>query len=138
MKGPVTRGWGIVIALAGLMGILVPRYIFPVCEYFGKPVMKCSVMAHWDMWAGAGILFSGVLLTVLAQPWIRRILATLVLALGAGILAIPSISGYCASPRMPCNHGTLPAMRIVGGFVVVVGLLTLWNAFRRPRGARSS
>jgi len=123
----------IILLILGLLVILVPRFILPVCEYTGKPVMKCSFVAHYEMWIGAGILLGSICFF-----WIKKLQVQLGILLactlaGIAIIWLPEYLGYCKSPSMPCNYGTVPALRLLGGTLILFSFSSFLLSIRRNR-----
>ncbi|MFZ5912302.1 MAG: DUF4418 family protein [Chloroflexota bacterium] len=120
---------GIVTAVLGLLVVLTP-VIFPVCETLlelvnGKQVpMRCHWTARAEMLLGVLVMAVGLMIAFLKSPEARQRLHHQVALLGAAIILTPIfIIPTCASPDMPCNVGTKPALIILGALVLITGLL---------------
>lgn len=115
---------------AGVLQILVPLVIFPVCQKeietaAGSTVpMKCH-------WYAVVVAILGVVLVLqsLLKLWVRqpetRIYggaATLLTGVVTMLLHNNSIIGLCANARMACRMATLPAVSILAGLTIVVSL----------------
>jgi hypothetical protein len=117
--------FGAIFVIAGVLIALTPRYILPTCEY-GKAshaLSSCSYMGRAEMvlgfimvGAGIGAFFSktGAALRAVMFP-------TLFVSLA--VLFLPKVTGYCASPNMPCNYGTVPMLRLIGGISAIVAIM---------------
>lgn len=55
------------------------------------------------------------------------------LVASASVLAVPEAIGYCASPRMPCNYGAVPFLRLLGGATAAASLSGLLISTRARR-----
>lgn len=126
----MTRAAGIAAILGGLFLILAPRYILPVCEFQGYQPMHCSETARAELYAGVALAAAGVAIILLRRP--VPVLGALAAAIGISIaaLCLPGIYGYCKSPKMPCNYGTIPALRLVAA---VNAAIALWAAIGTVR-----
>jgi hypothetical protein len=117
----------------GLLLILIPRFILPVCEYTGKPSMKCSSVAHYEMALGAAILLISGALYWLKKTGVQLGILLACTVAGIAVIWIPEYMGYCKSPNMPCNYGTVPALRLLGGALVLFSFISLLFTIRRHR-----
>jgi hypothetical protein len=124
--------------ICGLLLVIIPRFILPACEYAGYPHMHCSDAARAEYIAGVLLMLTGC-----GTLFLKRETAVMAGALAAGILFgvaywLPDITGYCLSPRMPCNYGTVPGVRVVAvaGFTIMaVALAGLVKSWRRKKNA---
>ncbi|MDR1309144.1 MAG: DUF4418 family protein [Deltaproteobacteria bacterium] len=139
--------------LAGLLYILVPHHLLPVCEFasagssqpHGVSVQEmaahdgaggmspahavCFYTARAELGLGLLIVMGAILLAFSGSAGYRAG----ILALEAGAAAIGALFptvliGVCQSQRMPCRAGTLPALII---------LSVLFFAFSATASARS-
>ncbi len=111
---------GILLFFAGSMIVLTPRFILPVCEYQGHPRMACSYTGLSEMFIGAIIIAASVGTFFSKTNESLRWLMLVVFTGGLTIMLIPVVLGYCQSSRMPCNYGTIPALRLEGLTVLAV------------------
>jgi hypothetical protein len=125
---------GIVLFLMGLMVVLVPRYIFPACEYQGYSKMTCSYSAISEMFMGAIVMVSSAGIFFSKNSGTLRWLALVLIALGTSVLLIPESIGYCHSSSMPCNYGTIPVLRLLGVLIVLLSLAGFFASFKRSAG----
>jgi hypothetical protein len=140
------------VFLIGLGYISVPRYVFPICEFAGEayeqsPAMGSGAavghahgpmeasghsegghMACWYTWRaeiGNGlVVMAGALLLLFSgssgfRKGIRWMLAFLAIA---GALYPTVLIGVCPGAAMPCRTGTLPALMILSGLLLVISL----------------
>ena len=82
----------------------------------------------WRLRGALALAGAAVLLTNRPAAVIPFLLAAV--GLSAAALAIPEFAGYCKSPKMPCNYGTLPAVRLVSLSTAILSLLALGGALR--------
>jgi hypothetical protein len=113
---------GIVLFLMGLMVVLVPRYILPVCEYQGYSKMACSYTALSEMFLGFIVMVSSLGIFFSRSAEALRWLALILIVSGTSVLLIPEAIGYCHSSSMPCNYGTIPVLRLTGILIILVSL----------------
>ena len=125
--------------MSGILLVLVPRFILPVCEYRGFPAgMHCSETARAEYVVGALLVVAGIggFLLKLARAAIISASASIILYVAAYL--IPDIYGFCRSNRMPCNYGTVPGIRfiaIISGMLMAVGIISLVKSARREGNA---
>lgn len=122
---------GAVLFLAGLVVVLLPRYILPVCEYYGYPAMACSHTGMAERFIGFIVMAAscGIFLTGTREA--LRWLALTVLTSGVSIVLLPEAIGYCHSNSMPCNYGTIPALRLIGALIILLSLTGFLVSLRR-------
>ncbi len=124
---------GITMIAAGLLLVIVPRYILPACEFEGFSRMHCSDTAQAEFVAGILLALAGIGTLFLKSPASAGG-AVLGLALSVIVFVLPDKFGYCLSSRMPCNYGMVPAIRfiaVVSGLVMIVSLGVLIKDYRR-------
>jgi fructose-specific phosphotransferase system IIC component len=118
---------------AGVLLVVVPRYVLPACEYAGYPRMHCSDTARAEMILGAALIAAGALVFAARRRWpIVASAAASCVVLGLAWY-MPDLYGYCASPRMPCHYGMVPGVRFVAalaGAVVVAATLLFARSTR--------
>lgn len=118
----IGRKFGIMLLLMGLLVVLVPMYIFPVCEYQGHPEMTCSRTGIAEMFMGAIVMTSALGLILSKTPEALRWTAITTFVAGISVVLAPEAIGYCHSSRMPCNYGTVPVLRLLGGLIILLSL----------------
>jgi hypothetical protein len=131
------KGIGAVLVLLGIIIILTPWFIFPVCEQHGlfmvlqsgvKMPMPCGWTARAEAGIGALIAVAGALL--IAKPTQDTKQAVGVFSIAAGLLVIlfPTvITGMCKLADHPCRTLTLPGLEILGAAVIIIGGYILWK-----------
>lgn len=118
-------GGGVAAILGGVLLLVIPRFVFPACEYVGRGRMHCTDAAHGEFVAGALLAATGALLLAL-KPGRAAIAAA-----GGGILLcvaaflVPTYTGYCMNPDMPCHYGMVPSIRFVTAGTALVLLAAL-------------
>jgi len=129
----MTRSIPIICIISGLLIMLIPRYILPVCEYEGYPAMHCSDTARAEYVLGGMLLILGSI-----GLFIRRESRDWYLGVSAVILCsmaiwLPEQFGYCRSERMPCNFGTVRGIRFVAVCGIIAVIISLTNHYMRIR-----
>jgi hypothetical protein len=152
----------VLVAAAGVLLIIIPQFIFPVCETpfagkaelgahsalgrgdFAEPVpgphaplhMACFYTAKAEAGLGAAVILTGLLLLVFNSSE-RRLGVSLSLApLAALAGATPwFLIGVCPSDMMLCRSGTLPALLLLSAALLAYALLNSWylHKYKRPR-----
>jgi len=122
---------GVTLFLIGLMVVLIPRYILPVCEYHGYARMACSYAALSEMFMGAIVMVSSLGIFFSKSVEAVRWLALVTIATGISVFLMPEAIGYCHSSSMPCNYGTIPVLRLASVLIILVSLGDLLSSFKR-------
>jgi hypothetical protein len=120
--------------ISGLLLILVPRFILPVCEYEGYPAMHCSDTARAEYVAGALLMAAGIGAFLLKSIRTAVIGAAVSIILYIIAFLLPDTYGYCHSSRMPCNYGTVPGIRFISGIsgiIMVVAIISIVRSTRK-------
>ena len=131
------KGIGAVLVLLGIIVILTPWIIFPVCEMEGLYVqavsgmnfpMPCGWTARAETGIGALIAVAGGLLIARSTPETRQAVGIFAIALGALVVLFPTVLiGMCKVASHSCRMTTLPALEILGVIVVIIGGYLLWK-----------
>ncbi len=129
----INRIFGVIFFVGGLLVLLVPRFILPVCEYQGYNPMACSHTALAEMFVGFVTMAGATGLFFSKGADGLRWLSFTVLATGVSVLWIPEAIGYCHSSRMPCNYGTIPVLRLLGVLIVLLSMAGFLLSFRREK-----
>ncbi len=135
------KAFGAVIVVLGLLIILTPWYIFPVCgkgRHAPPPGTPIGVHGcHKTLKAETvlGLVTIGVGFVPIVWPRKKAALgaaaATMVLAVLV-ILFPTAITGMCKVKTMPCLTGTLPALWILTFIMAVAGAGGLLVARKLP------
>ncbi len=124
----------LLVIILGILVAVIPHYVFPVCAYYGKLIetkggglvpMACTYTARAETIIGVGIAILGVMLWLAKEKETRLYLSILVAAKGLAVALTPEVIGYCKSPSMPCVSGTVPALRIAAGAILLLGVVSL-------------
>ena len=123
--------------LLGLLIMLTPQSIFPVCEQTiatasGAAVpMKCFWTARAAYGVGGLIVVAGLMLAFTGLPGVRLGIAAMLLftSLLSGLMPTELI-GVCAGVMMPCHMGTLPALALLSLFTGLAALGVAWAAWK--------
>ncbi len=120
---------------SGLLLVVVPRWVLPACEFEGYARMHCSDTARAVMMLGALVAAVGVTALGAKRTSVALAHAFVEAALLASAWLAPSVVGYCASPRMPCTYGMVPAVRFVSALAIVVLVTAVAALVMRRRSA---
>ncbi|RJQ44475.1 MAG: DUF4418 family protein [Gaiellales bacterium] len=116
-------GAGGAIAALGALVFVTPRYLFPVCEYFGVRMemmgktspMQCYYTARASLLVGAIIVLAGIAVMIATRPEALRSLALVVGGAGIGVILIPTVLfPVCHNADMHCNQGAVPLLIVLG------------------------
>jgi ascorbate-specific PTS system EIIC-type component UlaA len=129
---------GVVSLTSGALLLMIPRFILPVCEYAGYQPMHCSGTARAEYIVGAVLIVAGAGTFVLRHAAAPLIAAVTAFVLSAAAYAAPNIYGYCRSAKMPCNYGTVPAVRFVAVVTAAIIIIATVHLIRKRTKARSS
>ncbi len=125
------RALGITIIVLGVLLILTPWYIFPVCKVgrYAPPegVQLGGHGCHDTLKAETALGGLAVIIGFLPVIWPRKkalLAASTAIVLIALLVALfPTvITGMCKVPTMPCNTGTLPALIILSILFGITGV----------------
>jgi hypothetical protein len=129
--------YGALLVLLGIIIILTPWIIFPVCEMEGSYVvtqtgmnlpMTCGWSARAESGVGALIVVAGGLLIARSTRETRQAVGVFTIAMGALVILFPTfLIGMCKVATHPCRMTTLPALEILGVIVIIVGGYLIWK-----------
>jgi hypothetical protein len=119
-------------AVAGVLLLAIPRFVFPACEYLGRGRMHCTDAANGEYVVGGLLVLAGGALFVLRQPGAAAAAAGVAALLCAAAFGVPAYTRYCANPDMPCHYGMVPSIRFIAA---AVGLVELAAAVGLARAA---
>lgn len=145
-KSTRIAGGAVALALGALVAI-TPRFLFPVCEYYGVRMdmgmgktehMHCFYTGRASLMAGALIGLIGVTLFLAKRKETIRLLSLVLGGAALAVIIIPAaLFPICQNPDMHCNHGTMPLLIVLGiGTLMTSG----WLGFtaRKSAAARTS
>jgi hypothetical protein len=133
----IHRAIGIILFLTGLVVLLLPRYILPVCEYHGYSPMACSHTGTAEMFLGLIVMAAATGIILSMNIEVLRWSSFTVVATGVSMLLIPTAIGFCHSTDMPCNYGTIPAVRLAGTCILIVSFTGFFLSLRREKKRES-
>jgi drug/metabolite transporter (DMT)-like permease len=132
-----SQALGILLVLLGVLIILSPWVIFPVCEMHGLFVetkagmqlpMPCGYTARAETGIGALIAVAGGLLVARRTTETRQAVGIFSTAAGLLVILYPTILiGMCRLADHPCRQLTLPALELLGAAVIIIGGYLLWT-----------
>jgi Domain of unknown function (DUF4418) len=125
-----------ILILLGVLVVLTPWFIFPVCEIKGVSDtgmadmnmnsgthMKCWYTAEAETGVGALVILTGVALLALPGRVSRKTAGIIGGILGLIVILVPTVLvGICSTPDAPCRIGTLPALLLLGAVTVITGV----------------
>lgn len=104
--------------LSGLLVILIPTVILPICQSEMK--MACYFTKQAEIGVGAVILALGVL-TLFSSKKTRLGISYAQLLNGILVLALPlKLTGLCKMSDMACRAKTLPGLIVIGVLIIVL------------------
>ena len=143
-----------ILILIGLLVVLTPWYIFPVCEIAEKSGtmqmdagsdngmnmnsgthMKCWYTAEAETGVGALIILTGAALLALPGRVSRKTAGIIGGILGLIVILVPTVLvGVCSTPDAPCRIGTLPALILLGAITLITGIYLVLSKNTVPSG----
>lgn len=117
----------------GILLLLVPSVILPICEYRGFPAMHCSDTALAEYLIGTLLVVAAAAIFFARKESHLLAIESAALLLCLAAFIAPDLVGYCQSPRMPCHYGTVPALKFLS---VAAGLGLLISIVLRIRSLR--
>ena len=123
----------VVAIVGGVLLLVIPRFVFPACEYLGRGRMHCTDAAHGEFVVGGLLVAAGAALLLLKAGT-----ASIFTAAGAVLLCfaaffVPAYTRYCANPDMACHYGMVPSVRFIAIAVGVVEAAALTGFVRASR-----
>lgn len=113
--------FGAVSALLGLILILAPKYITPVCGPMANgKFMKCHWMGNITIGIGAILIVLAIIFTLSKDINFKRGLAVSNMAFGVlEILNAHVLIGGCMKADMSCNAKTIPFVTIISVILIL-------------------
>lgn len=127
-----TQVWALIVIILGVIIILIPWYLFPVCGVgrYAPPVGTLPRMHGCDgtlkaaTVLGVLMVFAGMLPLFVRQYWAGIVSAASTAVIGVLVILFPTvITGVCRVPTMPCVFGTKPALVAVGILLILAGCI---------------
>lgn len=119
--------------LAGGLLLVIPRFVFPACEYLGRGRMHCTDAAHGEFIVGGLLVAAGAALLLLKAGTASIFTAAFAVLLCAAAFFVPAYTRYCANPEMACHYGMVPSIRFIAVAVGVVEVAALAGLVRESR-----
>lgn len=130
MKNTTRMAAGAGLLVLGALVAITPRYLFPVCEYFGKRMdlgmgktmpMECYYTAQGELVLGLLISLIGIAVMLAARPEALRLLALVLGGVAAAVILMPVyLLPICRNPDMHCNQGTKPLLIVLGIITFII------------------
>lgn len=134
------------LIITGILIILTPWYIFPVCDTkdpagasledmnqqvpskmvcsLSSGFMNCWYTARVESLFGVLIILSGIVLLPAKQNSVLSRRGVMIMGLGVSVVLVPvSIIGMCDMTGTICNLGTKPALILLGSIVTLLGFI---------------
>ncbi len=127
----MSKFFGVIDSLIGVLIVIIPRYVFPSCEYIRQvsSPMKCSYTRRAELAIGIVITIGGITMFFSKSREAVRAVSIILIGLGLMTILIPSyLIGVCASPEMPCHYGMLPSLNLLGGLLIIMSLISLFSS----------
>ncbi len=125
---------------AGILLVVMPRFILPACEYSGEGHgrMHCSDTADAVMIVGGVIAALGAIAIALKTPAALSVVSAISICLFATAVYLPSVFGYCMSKNMPCHYGMVPGIRFVSILALIILVICTIFLLRDWKKSRTS
>ena len=124
---------GAAAMLGGVLLLVVPRFVFPACEYLGRGRMHCTDAAHGEFVVGGLLIAAGAALLLLKTGTASILAAAVAVLLCAAAFFVPAYTRYCANPDMACHYGMVPSIRFIAVAVGVVEAAALTGLVRASK-----
>jgi len=116
-----------------LLLLVIPRFVFPACEYLGRGRMHCTDAAHGEFVVGGLLVAAGAALLLLETGTASILTAAGAVLLCVAAFFVPAYTRYCANPDMPCHYGMVPSIRFIAVAVGIVEIAALTGFVRASR-----
>jgi len=120
----------IVILTSSLLVIIGLIFLFPVC--WGT-TMRCIYTARIEISIALIIIFLFIFSSIFPTKDIHILSGFVGIMLSILILLIPTkLIGVCQNPEMTCHSKSLPALKILGGLLILTtGLWTVNSIYKK-------
>ena len=119
--------------LGGVLLLVIPRFVFPACEYLGRGRMHCTDAAHGEFLVGGLLVAAGAALLLLKAGTASIFSTAGAVLLCLAAFFVPAYTRYCANPDMACHYGMVPSVRFIAIAVGVVEAAALTGFVRASR-----
>jgi hypothetical protein len=119
--------------VGGVLLLVIPRFVFPACEYLGRGRMHCTDAAHGEFLVGGLLVAAGIALLLLKAGAASIAAAACAALLCAAAFFVPAYTRYCANPDMACHYGMVPSIRFIAIAVGVVEVVALTGFVRESK-----
>ncbi|WP_276902345.1 DUF4418 family protein [Frischella perrara] len=132
----------ILISLIGLLIILVPTFLLPVCSpievingdmhnHTSYKFMKCHWTSQAEIGIGSVILVIGIFMLLMKSHLVRLGMSLSLIVIALLVAAIPTVLiGVCPGETMACHIGTLPGLLLLSMTLLIICSI---NAFYLKR-----
>ncbi|MBI5190675.1 MAG: DUF4418 family protein [Nitrospirae bacterium] len=112
-------------ASLALLVVLVPRFVFPVCE----APMHCYYSYMAEIGTAAVIIAASAASVAAKGLEAPRMLSVPAFVAGVFVILYPSyLIGICGSPQMACHYGTMPVWNLLGGGILLLSAAVFFMA----------
>jgi hypothetical protein len=128
----------IVLIILGILIVVSPWTIAPVCEVHGLYaklvsgkdfLMPCGWTGRAEIGIGTLVVVAGVLLAFAKSAETKMMIGILGAVLGILAILFPTvITGMCAMADHPCNLLTKPVLIILGLVVIIVSAFIIYTS----------
>lgn len=135
------RAPGAVVSILGVLVVLIPGVLFPICESSElgwvqnfRPTMRCFWFGQAEILLGLCVCTAGLGLLLRPTRDCALAMGLMLLVLGTAIVLISCngvIGSTCGHAMSRCQVGTKPATRMAGGLACLFGLILIIGSFRR-------
>jgi hypothetical protein len=119
--------------VGGVLLLVIPRLVFPACEYLGRGRMHCTDAAHGEFVVGGLLIAAGAALLLLKSRTASVFATAVAVLLCLAAFFVPAYTRYCANPDMACHYGMVPGIRFIAIAVGVVEAAALTGFVRASR-----
>ncbi len=95
--------------------------------------MACTYTGTAEMFTGAIVMISSAGIVLSRTRDALRWSGLTALAAGLSVILLPDAIGYCHNSQHPCNYGTVPLLRLLGGLIILLSLTGFLVSFRKEK-----
>jgi hypothetical protein len=119
--------------VGGALLLIIPRFVFPACEYLGRGRMHCTDAAHGEFIVGGLLVAAGAALLILKAGNALILTSAVAVLLCFAAFFVPAYTRYCANPDMACHYGMVPSIRFIAIALGVVEAAALTGLVRESK-----